>query len=117
VWLRKLEVTDNDLIEKLMYRIIVKRSSASEHKVQDDSARPDVSQLPIIASVLHDLWSNVVQSAARSVHQIRALLQLPAEHGKSKVTDFDSACFIDKNVLRFQVSMRDPPLVTVVHST
>ena len=112
----ELEISDNDFVQEFMHRIIIKRSFAREHEVQYDSTRPDISHLSIIASVFNDLRCYVIQRATRRMHKIWTLLEFPTEHREAKVTYLNFAPFINKNVLRFQVPVRDTPQVAVVDS-
>jgi hypothetical protein len=86
------------------------RVSAQED-VQDDSARPHVALLVVVAE--EDFGSDVVGSAVLLVHLFSFLVL----HGDSKVDDFElcvGLLGLDEEVLGFEVAVDDAFLVAVV---
>lgn len=92
-----IELTGPNLLVKPWELFVVKRESSTEHRVENDSGRPDVHLWSIIFPARENFWSNVRRRPAGGF-EFRVLLRQNV--GKSEVDDFQIVLTVQQNILQ-----------------
>ncbi len=107
---RLLVFSRHDLFVELVGIGILKREVPAEHRVEDDSARPDIDVEALVSFAGDHLGSGIAGRATSSLEFFSGLV-LVAE---SEVYDFDPFVFVEEQVLRLEVAMNDPVFVYIL---
>ena len=110
--LRYLRIASSQNLEHEAFHTVgVKGMPEGDHFVEDAAERPNVTFL-IVWLFLANFWRKVVWSTDGSLGAIIGMLQNP---GYTKITDFDKPFLRCENVLGFEISVENFPIVDMLH--
>ena len=98
---RKKEPSLADFLEQHAQLVIVEGERAADHRVQNDSAGPDVDVLASIALATDDLGRCIVGRAAGRRERHAVLHRV----GQAEVDQLDVVVFVQQQVLGLQVTV------------
>ena len=95
-----------------MQVLSIKRRCQSTHLVQEHTDAPNVS-FEVVCVALHDLWTQVVWSAYNCRSHLCRWLE---NSGYTEISKFHDAALHQEDILRFDISVQDLPVMAVFQS-
>ena len=100
-----------NLQNQTFHRVGVKSMSQGHHLIENASHTPDVTFL-VVRHFLTDLRRQVIWGSYRGLGTIISVLKNSSD---SKVTNLDLSRICHENILSFQISVQNPPVVNMLN--
>lgn len=94
--------TLNFLVEK-GDSLLIEGELSCQEGVEDNTSAPDVNRSAFVLAFPHDFGSSVVGASTGGLEEASVLHEV----GEAEIYYFDQAVMVDKDVLRFEVSVSD----------
>lgn len=105
-------VEEVDVVSLGIRRIVIVRKVPSEHRVEDDTARPDVNGGTNVTTILNDeFWCGVTRRTTRSRHEVCRRVVEPVR--ETEIRNDDVTVAVEEEVLEFEISVDDSLAVEV----